>query len=298
MSGVPEPLGTAVGPRAMADRDPASNAERPLDTLPRLVATDLDGTLLRSDGTISARTAEVLVELERSGVDVVFVTGRPPESVGTIAEAVGAHGTVICSNGAFVYDLPRETILESHVLGADVIAALAAELRSALPAASFAVQAPLGVLSESHFPLLWPSAPWWRQAEAVETFLDAPMAKLMVQCAVTTPAELVGIVAGVVAGRAEVCHSGVPGLAEISAAGVTKAATLARWCTARGIGPSEVWAFGDMPNDLAMLEWAGTSFAVGSAHPDVVAVADHVTGSNDDDGVAQLLAAALAAARR
>jgi len=266
-------------------------------SLPRLVATDLDGTLLRSDGTMSAWSAEVLVELERTGVDVVFVTGRPPESVGVIAEAVGRHGTVICSIGAFVYGLPRETILEAHVLGPDVIAAFAAELRAVLPAASFAVQAPLGLLSESHFPLLWPSPPWWRQAEVVEQFLDAPMAKLLVQCAVTTPAELVGIVADVVAGRAEVCHSGVPGLAEISAPGVTKAATLARWCTERGIAPGEVWAFGDMPNDIAMVEWAGTGFAVGSAHPDVVAAADHVIGSNDEDGVARLLATLLTGVR-
>lgn len=264
--------------------------------LPRLVATDLDGTLLRSDGTISPRTVDVLSSVERAGVDVVFVTARPPESVEALAEAVGGHGAVICSNGAFVYDLPNRSILESYVLEPEIVAALAVELRAALPAVALAVQAPVGVMSESHFSLLWPSAPTWRQAEAIEAFLEVPAAKLMVQCGVTPPVELVGLVEMVLAGRAVVCHSGVPGLAEISAPGVTKAAALARWCAAREIDANDVWAFGDMPNDLEMLAWAGTGFAVADAHPDVLAVADHVIGRNDDDGVAVLLAAALAGA--
>ncbi len=261
--------------------------------LPRLVATDLDGTLLRSDGTISPRTAEVIVALEGAGVDVVFVTARPPEWVDALADAVGGHGTVICANGAFVYDVPSRSILESHVLAPGLVAGLAAELRTALPAASFAVQGPGGLLSESHFPLLWPSAPTWRQADLVEAFLDVPAAKLMVQCSRTPTGELLGRVAEVLAGRAVVSHSGAPGLAEVSALGVTKAAALERWCTARGIASREVWAFGDMPNDLEMLAWAGTGFAVAGAHPDVLAVADLVIGDNDDDGVAALLAASL-----
>lgn len=265
--------------------------------LPRVVATDLDGTLLRSDGTISPRTAEVIDALEDAGTDVVFVTARPPEWLDELAGAVGAHGTAICANGAFVYDVPSRSILESDVIDPGLVAHLTAELRSTLPAASFAIQGPGGLLSESRFPLLWPSAPTWRVAEEVEEFLDVPVAKLMVQCAVTHPEELVARVGAVLAGRATVSHSGAPGLAEVSAAGVTKAATLARWCRARGIDASAVWAFGDMPNDLDMLAWAGTSFAVAGAHADVLATADHVVGGNDDDGVAEVLAAALARVR-
>lgn len=265
--------------------------------LPRLVATDLDGTLLRTDGTVSPRTARVLAELEEVGVDVVFVTARPPEWVDALALAVGAHGTVICANGAFVYDVPSRSILSSHVLEAGFVASLVTELRAALPAASLAIQGPGGLLSESHFPLLWPSGPTWRQAATVESFLDVPIGKLMVQCAATPPAELLGLVAEVLAGRATVSHSGVPGLAEVSAAGVSKATTLARWCAARGIEARDVWAFGDMPNDLEMLGWAGTAFAVAGAHPDVLDAAHRVIGANDDDGVAEVLSAALAAVR-
>lgn len=265
--------------------------------LPRLVATDLDGTLLRSDGTVSPRTSDVIAELEDAGVDVVFVTARPPEWIDDLAGVVGAHGAVICANGAFVYDVPSRSILESHVLDAEFVAGVAAELRAALPAAAFAIQGPGGLLSERHFPLLWPSGPTWRVAEEVESFLDVPIGKFMVQCAQTPASELLGQVAGVLAGRATVSHSGAPGLAEVSAAGVTKAATLERWCTARGIGAERVWAFGDMPNDLEMLAWAGTSFAVAGAHTDVLAAADHVVGGNDDDGVAAVLDTALARER-
>ena len=268
-----------------------------LGALPRLVATDLDGTLLRSDGTISAHTADVVAALEDAGVGVVFVTARPPEWIEPLADAVGAHGTVICANGAFVYGVPSRSILESHVLEPDFVLSLAAELRSTLPAAAMAVQGPGGLLFESHFPLLWPSTPTWRAAPRVEDFLDVPVGKLMVQCAATPELELVARVAEVLAGRAMVCHSGVPSLAEVSALGVTKAAALERWCTARGIAAHDVWAFGDMPNDLDMLRWAGTAFAVAGAHPDVLSAAHHVVGTNDDDGVARLLAGALAAAR-
>ena len=76
---------------------------------------------------------------------------------------------------------------------------------------------------------------------------------------------------------------------EIGAAGVSKASGLAVLCARRGIDRADVLAFGDMPNDLAMLEWAGRSVAVANAHAEVIAIADEVTASNDEGGVAQVL---------
>ncbi len=75
----------------------------------------------------------------------------------------------------------------------------------------------------------------------------------------------------------------------MSAPGVSKASTLELVCRDRGIAASEVVAFGDMPNDLAMLEWAGTSYAMANAHPLVRDLADHVAPSNQEDGVAVVL---------
>jgi hypothetical protein len=76
---------------------------------------------------------------------------------------------------------------------------------------------------------------------------------------------------------------------------VTKASALGEWCAARGINSADVFAFGDMPNDLPMLAWSGRSFGVANAHPDVLDTVDEVCASNDDDGVAQVLEAVLAA---
>ncbi len=70
---------------------------------------------------------------------------------------------------------------------------------------------------------------------------------------------------------------------------MTKATALAALASERGIRPQEVVAFGDMPNDLPMLTWAGTAYAVANAHPDVLAAVDHVTAANNDDGVALVL---------
>ena len=79
----------------------------------------------------------------------------------------------------------------------------------------------------------------------------------------------------------------------MSARGVTKASTLAMLCEEQGIAADEVLALGDMPNDLPMLAWAGTSYAMANAHPSVREAADHVAPANDDDGVAQVIEALL-----
>ena len=102
--------------------------------------------------------------------------------------------------------------------------------------------------------------------------------------------EFLVTVAEVVGERGHLHFSGAHGLAEINAPGVTKAAALERWCTELAIVASEVWAFGDMPNDLPMLAWAGTAYAMADAHPTVTAAADHVAPGHDDDGVARVLA--------
>ena len=88
----------------------------------------------------------------------------------------------------------------------------------------------------------------------------------------------------------EVTHSTVgPALLELSAAGVSKATTLARLCAELGVDAADVVAFGDMPNDLPMLAWAGTAYAVANAHPSVLAAVERRAASNDEDGVAQVL---------
>lgn len=265
---------------------------------PRLVATDLDGTLLRDDGSVSARTAAALRAAHAAGVEVVFVTARPPRWVDAVAHAVAGHGVVLCLNGAFVYEPASGSVLEAATMPDDVVAALVADLRAALPGVAFAAERAGGFAAERRYRNRHPVPPGAPVTDRLETVLDGATGKLLARCEEVADTELVGLVDAVLAGRAVVADSGAPGLAEITGPGVTKGAALERWAAARGVGPADVWAFGDMPNDLPMLRWAGRAFAVANAHPAVLAAVDEVCASNEEDGVAGVLEALPGLVRR
>jgi Cof subfamily protein (haloacid dehalogenase superfamily) len=266
-------------------RDAAGYAVRP-----RLIATDLDGTLLRSDGSVSDRTRAALAAVRAAGVEVVLCTARPPRWLHALAHVVGDHGTVLCGNGAFVYDVPTRTVVHDTGFARVDVLAIVADVRASLPRAGFAVERRDGMRIERGYRSPHgEDLPNEVHVDSLAELDETVVGKLLVTCA-TTPTDLfLGLVAQVVGTRGIVAYSGVAGLAEVSAPGVTKAAALASWCQARGIPAEAVWAFGDMPNDLPMLRWSGRAFAVANAHPDVLALADDVAPSNDADGVAWVL---------
>jgi Cof subfamily protein (haloacid dehalogenase superfamily) len=254
----------------------------------RLVATDLDGTLLRSDGSVSSATVEVLAELERAGIVVVFVTARPVRWVRELASMVHGHGMVICANGAVVYDARERAVLSASVLPVDVLRHVVGDIRQVAPTAAFAREALSGFGKEPDYPERHPT-PAGSPVGPIEELVADDVVKLLVRDDSMAPDVLFAAVVDAVGMQAEVTTSDGSGVVEISAAGVNKAATLAAFCADRGIDASEVIAFGDMLNDLPMLGWAGTSVAVANAHPEVLALADVTTSSNDDDGVAAVL---------
>ena len=257
---------------------------------PQLVATDLDGTLLRSDGTVSARTRAALRRVAAAGAEVVFVTARPYRYLGFAGLDAGLAATAVCANGAIVYDVAAAAVVEARELPRPLARTVAEALAAALPGVGFAVETGHLVRYEPAFGKRFagdteipvPSlADLWRLAD--------PITKLLVCSTGGDVDRMLAVAAEVVRDLAEVTHSGGAGLLEISAPGVTKAGTLAALCAARGIAPSEVVAFGDMPNDLTILTWAGTAYAMGNAHPAVRAAVPRHTASNDDDGVARVL---------
>lgn len=261
---------------------------------PQVVASDCDGTLLRSDGSVSPRTREVLAALEADGVAVVLVTARPPRWMDELADVVGGHGVALCGNGAFTYEVASRRVTAHRLIDAGVVAELLADLRRELPDARLATEGLSGFAREPGF---------FRASGRVDgEFLVGTLAeigahaagKVLVRHEGLELDELRATVAQVVGQRAEVSHSGTPGLAEIAAAGVSKGLALADWCGERGVHSSDVWAFGDMPNDIPMLARVGHAVAVGNAHADVLAVADEVTATNDEDGVAVVLERLLA----
>jgi Cof subfamily protein (haloacid dehalogenase superfamily) len=256
---------------------------------PLLVGCDLDGTLVRSDGSISARSAAAVARTEEAGVPFVVVTGRPPRWLADVARAIGRHGLAVCANGALVYDLRTEEVVLEQLLDVATLREVMGAVREELPGAAFAVEYGATFRREHAYNPRWDRNNPGVSVVERAALHELPAAKLLVRHPSLDADQLLDTARGAVGERATLTHSSFDGLLEISAAGVTKATGLAALAEHRGIDASDVVAFGDMPNDLPMLAWAGRSFAVANAHADVLAAADEVIGSNDDDAVAEVL---------
>lgn len=269
----------------------------------RLVATDLDGTLLRSDGTVSDRTRAALRAAADAGVLVVFVTGRPPRWLDDVVDETGHVGVAVGANGAVIYDMAGEKVLTTHPLSPDEMRDIAGGLREAYPTVQFAVEYGLSFAAEPDYVHEWAINPRVdRRGRPIPPPIVAelpqitaePALKLLAKHRGADPDEFLAHATELVGDRATLTHSSSFGLLEISAPGVTKATGLAEVAASHGISAEEVVAIGDMPNDLPMLTWAGRSLAVGNAHPAVIEVADEVVATNDEDAVAELLESVLA----
>ncbi|MEU3284310.1 HAD hydrolase family protein [Streptomyces longwoodensis] len=278
--------------------------ETPASTVPpRLIATDLDGTLLRDDKTVSPRTVAALAAAEQAGIDVFFVTGRPARWMDVVSDHVHGHGLAICGNGAAVVDLhggpgahrfvkvrelPRQNALDAVGL-----------LRDAAPGTVYAVEQTYGFHQEPDYPKLHMEAP--DDLAPAEELLAPdgvasrePILKILAYHPTLDPDAFLTVARLSVGDRANVTRSSPSALLELSGPEVSKASTLALCCAERGISHEEVVAFGDMPNDLEMLTWAGRSYAMGNAHPDVLAAASGRTAANNEDGVALVIEQLLA----
>ena len=255
---------------------------------PRLVATDLDGTLLHTDGTVTARTREILSAVEELGVTVVFVTGRPIRWMDDLWEHVGGPGLAVVSNGGILYDVHARAVRKALTIPTEVSLKVGEILREAVPGTTFAMERLEGFAKEPGFmPRVEP--PPDLRIGPLEEVVDDTVVKLLARHDELDPEPFWVEVESHVGHLVTTTWSSVGALVEMSAAGVSKASTLAMVCRDLGVDPSEVVAFGDMPNDLPMLEWAGTSVAMRNAHPTVQALADRVAPSNEEDGVAAVL---------
>lgn len=263
--------------------------ERPSAGRPRLIATDLDGTFLGSDHRVSPTNLAAARRAAALGVPFVVATGRPLRWLDVLDDLVEAHPRVIVSNGAAVYDVAAQQVVHRFPLDATVALAVADDLRAVVPGITFGFETPTGFGCE-------PSCPAVRRAEtdAVTGDLAAlvarigPVIKLLGYHDELESEELTALAAPVVGDRLTLTHSfgsGHYGLLEASAPGVTKATTLALLCAELGIPADDVVAFGDMPNDAAMLAWAGRGYVVANGHRSLLAAGFGVVPANDADGV-------------
>jgi Cof subfamily protein (haloacid dehalogenase superfamily) len=254
-----------------------------------VVATDLDGTLLRDDFTVSARTRRALALAERAGARVVVATGRPAAACAALFAALGYRGLAVCGQGAQLYDAGRGRLLESARLGRDtareVVALLEAELGplelgvvTAPPASRFKVTPRFGERVRHGWDVTADRAGLWSE----------PIDKLILHHPDRPEAEVVAAATALAGDRITAVHS-VRGMVEVLPHGTTKGAGLARAARLLGFTGEDVLAFGDMPNDIPLLAFAAHGVAVGNAHPELRAVADEIAPPNEEDGVAVVL---------
>jgi Cof subfamily protein (haloacid dehalogenase superfamily) len=255
---------------------------------PRLVACDLDGTLLRQDHTLSERARTALEHLSARGVPFVIATGRAIGSWLPTARRLGLTVPAVCANGAMVVDGDGEVLAQRPIPPA-ALSGVLTQLRRAVPNAVAAVERGTELLHEAGFPRAVGALPRPTRTVATHDLVANPVSKLLIRSVGEADAAWRAAVADVMGPRLSVVDSGLPDLVEVMAAGVSKATGLA-WLAARlAVSQTDVLAFGDMPNDIPMLRWAGCGVAVADGHPATLAAADALTGLCAEDGVAAYL---------
>ena len=259
--------------------------------LPKLVATDLDGTLVRSDDTVSAYTHEVLDRVRSAGIRIVGATGRGPRLTSLIRQDIRSADFLVMAQGGWVLDQAEAAYLKTSWLSGDTLVPVFAALEAEVGRLSVMIEA----LEHDDAPLWGDYDPTWRYPVTVvprtrAECLSGKVIKAFVRTFEHDVDDLLEVARRLIpAGVASVTQAGLD-YVEICPANVNKGTGLAVVAESVGVDPQDVLVFGDMPNDLPMFAWAGWGqVAVANAHPSLMAVADEVTLSNDEDGVAVFL---------
>jgi Cof subfamily protein (haloacid dehalogenase superfamily) len=259
--------------------------------LPKLIATDLDGTLVRSDDTVSAYTHEVLDRVRAAGIRIVGATGRGPRLTSLTRNDIRAADFLVLAQGGWVIDQNESALLRSARLPGRDLETVLENLEVEVGPLSVMVEA----LEHDDAPLWGDYDPTWRYPVVVERrpraeCLTGDVIKAFARSFEHHVDELLAAAQRIVPAHvASVTQAGLNYI-EICPPSVDKGTGLAVVAQAVGVDPADVLVFGDMPNDLPMFAWAGWGrVAVRNAHPALLAVADEVTLSNDEDGVAVYL---------
>ncbi len=255
-----------------------------------LIATDLDGTLLRGDDTVSDRSLAALARVAQTGAQHLVVTGRPVPRVRPLLDELGCTGLAVCGQGAQVYDAGARRMLWSVRLDRELAETALGKIEAEVGEVYAAVDqdgADGLTLIEPGYLMPHPTLPAVR-VERRGDLWERPISKVLLRHPLLSDDALAATARSVVGSLATVTMSG-PGTVELQPCGVTKATGLALAAERLGLSPERTVAFGDMPNDIPMFDWAAHGVAMANAHPELKAVADEVTTSNEDDGVAVVL---------
>lgn len=274
--------------------------------LPRLIAIDVDGTLLTSSHEVSEVTAAAVRRVRARGVEVVLTSSRPPRALWPILEVLGlvdqagdsgadpdgetTPAVFIGSQGALVGsysahgqlrvldEQPMPVALAQQVAAAGARAGLSVNWyagdRWLVPRIDELIRREAAIVACT--PEVADLSTQTQGPDKVLLIAPDDRPHLLDDVAAQTPPGLVAVTSN-------------PTYLEITRAGVDKAGALARHCARRSIPSAAVVAIGDGRNDLGMLAFAGTAVVPANAHREVIRVADLMTSSNDEDGVARAL---------
>lgn len=289
-------------------------------TAPRMIVSDIDGTLLNSQERVTDRLRQVISRAMNAGAGFTLATGRPARWLILVLDQLPVRPVCVCANGAVVYDSARDEVVHTKTLSPEQMAhvvAVAKEATAHLPThlpehlfgrntqvthrVGFAAER-AGISAFDRAEELYVVEPLFTHAWESDEHSVIPVSEIISQSAVkllvrnpnVTSRELYDAIAPKLdPAIAHISYSWGGGLVEISAPGVSKRSAI-EWLLEQGKAGEEVTAedcivFGDMPNDLEMIRWAGRGVAMGNAEDTVKAAADIVTDTNNEDGVAKIL---------
>ncbi len=272
--------------RNATQREDGLNGDRsePGSFVPKMVALDVDGTLVDGDGVMRRDIKEAVARIVAAGVPVVISTGRGWTSTDLIIDELQLpHGWAVTANGAMLVTYPPLKI-ESEVRfdPADSIA----KVSEAAPGAIIAVQEGLAWRVTRPFPE--GELPGEVRVESLKELASRPVSRIVVRDPDSSEATFNGMAQSL--GLHEVAYFiGWSAWLDIAPNGIDKAHGLQRVVDELGLRAADVLALGDGGNDIEMLAWAGRGVAIGDAPERVRAVADHVTARFEDGGTAEEL---------
>ncbi|MCX4882029.1 HAD family hydrolase [Streptomyces sp. NBC_00847] len=260
----------------------------------RLIATDLDGTLLRSDESVSQRTRDALAAATAAGAAHIVVTGRAVPWTRHILDDLGYQGLAVCGQGAQVYDAGSHRLLTSVTLDRQLAGVALAKIEAEvgplhLAASRDGLDGDVLVGPGYAVTGSLPSTPFTDASD----LWTAPLNKIYIQHPELSDDALAEAARRAAGGFVTVAMAG-EGIVELLPLGLSKATGLSLAARRLGVKAADTIAFGDMPNDIPMFAWAARGVAMANAHQELKAVADEVTSSNEEDGIAVVLDRLLA----
>lgn len=264
---------------------------------PRLIASDIDGTLLDRNHRVPRRNRDAVARAVQQGAYFALSTGRPFRWIAPVLEQLPVRPVCVTSNGAVLYDSAEDRVMSAHELSPAALAEVVDVAQTVLGTVGFGAERAGGSLADAVEDLFVVERHYSENAlfegfgvVSMGELVGQPAVKFLIRNTDYSAPELYELIAPHIDPElAHLTYSMQEGILEVAAPDVTKRRGVEWLAQHIGVAQQETIAFGDMPNDIEMLTWAGCGVAMENAHPEVKAAADAVTVANHQAGVAKVL---------